>query len=224
MRIEFSELLQTAENYQPLKDWGFTLSTKHEGDPESWLVYKSQWCKIRIYHRKDFHQRGLRDDSLDISYGRIHALDDSNIMEYEGQKYHCWLTSTAQNLLFNYLDGQSPEEAMQYTPRPQWFKDYLAKIQDPDNPGESKLIYYQGYWEHYGLRLFELLDIRRPDLWDSYISFLKEYAKLESAKEEKKREEDAKRLEKMYAERKITIYRPPSNVTKTLEIPLYNQI
>ena len=72
--------------------------------------------------------------------------------------------------------------------------------------------------------LFELLDIRRPDLWDSYISFLKEYAKLEFAKEEAKREENAKRLEKIYSERKINIYRPPSNVTKTLEIPLYNRI
>ena len=223
MQIDFSELLQTAENYQPLKDWGFALSAKHEGDPVSWLVYKSEWCKIKIHHRKDFHQQ-MREDSVNIYYGRIHALDDSLIMEHEGQKYHCWLDSGDQNLIYKYLDGQSPEEAMQYAMRPQWFKDYLAKIQDSDNLGESKLIYYQGYWEHYGLRLFELLDIRRPDLWDSYISFLKEYAKLEFAKEEAKREENAKRLEKMYSERNITLYKPPSNVTKTPEIPLYNRI
>ena len=47
MKLDFSEFLQAAESFQPLKDWGFTLSAKHEGspvvsyaskiaDPESW--------------------------------------------------------------------------------------------------------------------------------------------------------------------------------------------
>ena len=32
-------------------------------------------------------------------------------------------------------------------------------------------------WEHYEQRFFELFDLRRPDLWDDYIGFLKEYEK-----------------------------------------------
>ena len=34
----------------------------------------------------------------------------------------------------------------------------------------------------------------------------------------------AKRLKKIYSEQNINIYRTSSNVTKTLEIPLYNRI
>ena len=223
MEIDFVELVQTAENYQPLKDWGFTLSAKQEGDPVSWLVYTSQWCKIKIHHRKDFHQQ-VPEDSVNIYYGRIHALDDSLEMEHEGQKYLCWLNSVDQKLVFKYLDGQSPEEAMEYAMRPQWLKDYLADKHNTKIAGEWELIYQKGYWDHYGLRLFELLDIRRPDLWDSYISFLKEYAKLEFAKEKQKRKENEERLKKIYAEQNINIYRTSSNVNKTPEIPLYNRI
>jgi hypothetical protein len=202
MEIDFVELIQTAENYQPLKDWGFTLSAKHVGDPESWLVYKTQWCKMKIYHRKDFHHY-MRDDAVHIYYGRVHALDDTQTMEHEGKMYSCWLPDT--QLVRSYLDGQSPEEAMQYAPRPQWLKDYLANTPRTDTAGESQLQYQGAYWDHYGIRFFELLDVRRPDLWDGYINFLKEYAKLKYAEEEA----DAKRL-------RYTLTMP--------EIPLYNLI
>jgi hypothetical protein len=204
MKIDFVELIQTAETYQPLKDWGFTISAKYEGNPESWLVYTSQWCKIKIHHRKDFHQQ-VSEDSVNIYYGRIHALDDSLTMEHEGQKYLCWLGSVDQKLVLKYLDGQSPEEAMQYAMRPQWLEDYLANVQDTKKAGEWELIYQKGYWDHYGLRLFELLDIRRPALWNGYINFLKEYAKLKYAREE----ERAKKMKLAF---------------KMPEIPLYNQI
>jgi hypothetical protein len=201
MEIDFVELIQTAENYQPLKDWGFTLSTKQEGDPESWLVYTSQWCKMKIHYRRDFHQR-IPEDSVDIYYGRIHALNDSLIMEQNGQRYHCWLSSVDQNLLFKYLDGHSPVEAMQYTPRPQWLKDYSSKTQETNKAGESKLVYMKAFWDHYGLRFFELLDIRRPDLWDGYINFLKGYAELEYAKEE----EGAKKRGQKFTMPEIPLY------------------
>ena len=234
MQIDFSEVIQSAENYQPLKDWGFTLSSKHEGspvvsyaseiaDPESWLVYTSQWCKIKISLYKSFHIQ-VPEDEVFIKYGRVHALDNSRIMEHKGQKYLCWLDSVDCDLVFKYLDGQSPEEALPYSMRPQWLKDYLANAPKSEKRGESRLIYEKGYWDHYGLRFFELLDIRRPDLWDTYISFLKEYAKLEFAKEEQKRKENEERLKKIYAEQNINIYRTSSNVTKTPEIPLYNRI
>jgi hypothetical protein len=202
MEIKFSELIQTAESYQPLKDWGFTLSAKQEGNPVSWLVYTSQWCKIKIHHRRDFHQQ-VSEDSVNIYYGRVHALDDANIMEYQGQKYYCWIDSVDQKLVFKYLDGQSPEEAMQYTMRPQWLKDYLANTQKTGIAGESTLVYEKAFWDRYGLRFFELLDIRRPDLWDGYISFLKEYAKLEYAKEE----DDAQKRKQVFNIPEIPLYR-----------------
>jgi hypothetical protein len=30
-------------------------------------------------------------------------------------------------------------------------------------------------WAHYNGKLFELFDLRRPDLWEAYREFLKEY-------------------------------------------------
>jgi len=37
---------------------------------------------------------------------------------------------------------------------------------------------HSSIWEHYGERLFELFDIRHPELWEKYIDFLKEYDRL----------------------------------------------
>ena len=202
MQIDFPELLQTVENYQPMKDWGFTLNAKQEGDPVSWLVYTSQWCKMKIYHRRDFHQQ-VREDAMHIYYGRAHALNDSLVMERDGQRYHCWLSSVDLELVFNFLDGQTPEEAMQsIIGRPQWLKDYLAATPRTGVAGESQLRYQAAYWDHYGLRFFELLDIRRPDLWDGYINFLKEYAKLKYAEEEA----DAKRLRNKFTMPEIPLH------------------
>ena len=210
MKIDFVDLVQTTENYQPLKDWGFTLSTKQERDPESWLVYKSQWCKIKIHHRRDFHQQ-MREDSLTIYYGRVHALDDSLTMEHDGQMYTCWLSASDLHLVYKYLDGYSPENAFKTRfDDPQWRIDASARAQQAQQevlqiPGLRYLNRQKAVWDHYGVRFFELLDIRRPDLWDSCINFLKEYAELEYAKEEEK----AKKI---------------GLVFKMPEIPLYNLI
>ena len=210
MQIDFPELLQTVENYQPMKDWGFTLSAKQEGDPVSWLVYTSQWCKIKIHHRRDFHQQ-VREDSLTIYYGRIHAMDDSPTMEHGGQMYSCWLRSGNLKLVYSFLDGKSPEKAFESRfDTPQWRMDFFDRAEKSENevlrlPGGSNLEFQKAIWDQYGLRFFELLDIRHPDLWDRYIHFLKEYAKLEYAKEEEK----AKKI---------------GQVFKIPEIPLYNLI
>lgn len=207
MEIKFSELIQTVENYQPLKDWGFTLGAKQVGDPESWLVYKSQWCKMKIHLRRDFHQQ-MSEDTVTIYYGRVHALDHSPTMGHEGQMYSCWLRSGALDLACSFLDGQSPEEAFKSRfDIPQWRRDSFARAKESENevlrmPGGSNLEFEKALWDQYGLRFFELLDIRRPDLWDGYINFLKEYAKLEYAKEEEK----AKKMKQVFKIPEIPLY------------------
>lgn len=41
---------------------------------------------------------------------------------------------------------------------------------------------HASFWEHYGQRLFELFDLRRPDLWDEYTRFVVEYRRLDGRK------------------------------------------
>ena len=207
MQIDFSELIQTAENYQPLKDWGFTLSAKHEGDPISWLIYTSPYCKMKIHHRRDFHQR-MSEDTVTIYYGRAHALDNSPTMEHDGQMYSCWLRSGDLKLVYSFLDGESPEEAFKSRfDIPQWRSDFFDRAENSENevlrkPGGANLEFEKALWDQYGLRFFELLDIRRPDLWDKYINFLKEYAQLEYAEEE----EEAKKRGQKFTMPEIPLY------------------
>jgi hypothetical protein len=33
-------------------------------------------------------------------------------------------------------------------------------------------------WEYYGQRLFELFDVRRPELWEQFAHFIKEFHKI----------------------------------------------
>jgi hypothetical protein len=40
---------------------------------------------------------------------------------------------------------------------------------------ELTLAMHKSIWKTYGQNLFELFDLRRPDLWEQYRKFLKEY-------------------------------------------------
>ena len=40
---------------------------------------------------------------------------------------------------------------------------------------EYSLRYHAAIWDYYGNRLFELFDLRQPELWEQYTQFVKEF-------------------------------------------------
>ncbi len=46
----------------------------------------------------------------------------------------------------------------------------MQNISQPSKESEMHAI----IWEKYGYRLFELFDLRRPDLWEKYSVFIKQ--------------------------------------------------
>jgi hypothetical protein len=77
----------------------------------------------------------------------------------------------------HFLDGHTPE----YTAKNLYTHDLLRKYRETVS---SKTLRYKlpeweirkhaTIWESYAPRLFEVFDLRRPDLWEEYRQFVKE--------------------------------------------------
>ena len=176
LNIDYIETLAT--RFLPLDTWGFTEDVR----TESMLIYNSQWCRLRFYIHIDTHHYS-QSKYLFISYGRLHAVDDKSSMKWEGEECYCWIDNTGEFRVFlQYLDGLTPKEAYNTSQKPLMLsKDFEVSVltSHPEiNPTEFEFIRHAMIWEHYGVRFFELFDLRHPDFWGDYISFLKEYYRL----------------------------------------------
>jgi hypothetical protein len=112
-------------------------------------------------------------NSISIYYGRLHAPDESVKMLWNGEECHAW--HRFEHAL-HFLDGRSPIEAakMGYsTPLiDKYYKEEYRKKFYRRQP-EWLMQMHMEVWEHYGKRIFELFDLRQPDLWEQYRGFLK---------------------------------------------------
>lgn len=180
-----ADLIQIIEENLDLRHWKFHLSYTKLGDIKGYIfrriIYDSEWCRIQF----EYYRRVPPDDhELHIYYGRLHALNEDYLMIWNGEKCRCWHSNSFIHLYF--LDGLSPIEALQHrysSEYPVGLKELLNSepktdlLQVPEKIipiiRESKI------WSHYGIHLFELFDLRRPDLWNKYTKFLKEYYKAE---------------------------------------------
>ncbi|MBK9925493.1 MAG: hypothetical protein IPP66_09395 [Anaerolineales bacterium] len=172
LNIDYVESL--AKRLLPLETWGFVESAR----TDSFLIYNSQWCRLRFNINVDHHNK-----SLFISYGRLHAADDKATIKWMGEDYFCWINESRESrILLQFLDGLTSEEAYKTSrERLKLYKDFEASVSASHqeiNSVELQFMRHAMVWEHYGLRFFELFDLRRPDLWDDFINFLKEYFRL----------------------------------------------
>jgi hypothetical protein len=174
-------LVQMIEGNLDMKLWGFHLTfTDFIKAGNLVAIYDSQWCRISFMFVR---QRTPQDDELTIEYGRLHALNDEPYMEWQGEKCHCW-----HNIIdpLRFLDGLLPSEAVQQAKikkqSPAIVENYrqseLGKTLFDEYPPKSSIVMHSVLWKHYGQRLFELFDLRKPDLWEQYRKFVKEYYKL----------------------------------------------
>jgi len=172
MRLHIPAVTNLIAHSLPLQDWGFTESAK----TDSTIIYNSQWCRIKFVIEKD-----ITEDHLHIYYGRLHASDNEQIMEWNGRKCYCWYHHADIKIALEFLDGVSPQNAYKWRRQPlplfeSYFNSEFAK--SIDNAEERYLKLHAMIWEHYGTRFFELFDLRRPDLWEKYTQFIKEFYKI----------------------------------------------
>jgi hypothetical protein len=178
---DLAELIPLIEKCLVLKRWGFALSYQYKAPGNlAGVIYNSE--KFRISIRTDQSERYYK--SVSFSYGRLHATNDFNNMVWNGEKCRCW-----HNIVYAlpFLDGLSPEEAIYRKNHREQFPDQydlynsseIAKrLSDTSHRREYVLKMEGWFWDHYGDNLFDLFDLHRPELWERYRQFLKEYKRL----------------------------------------------
>jgi hypothetical protein len=161
-----------------IKGWNFSPTYTKFIKPNNYkLIYDSEWCRVKImFSRMHFPET----DKLLIDYGRLHAPNEEPFMVWNGERCRCW-----HNVLdpLRFLDSQTASatqaQSAADTQLPPIVRDFrkskLGKKLLNEYPPKSTLVLQDTIWTHYGERLFELFDLRRPDLWDEYRHFLKEY-------------------------------------------------
>jgi hypothetical protein len=166
--------------YFNFENWGFHQSFI---EPKRYptFIYDSEWCRIKFA----FDSSGDQHDHsthLHVYYGRLHAPSDDLFMVWNGEKSWCW---HSVELALHFLDGLSPEAAtkVQYRPRikEQYRESDLAKELFRISPAGWRAGMESEIWKQYGQRLFELFDLRRPELWERYSGFIREFYKIKKS-------------------------------------------
>ena len=172
-------LIRLIEENMEIERWNFRLSyTKWARPRNIKIIYDSEWCRVKFLFARAHYPD---TDEILIEYGRLHAPNEEAFMLWNGEGCRCW-----HNVLdpIRFLDGLTPEEAYkqvkggenQLPPVVKSFRgsNYWKKLQR-EYPPKAAIVLQSILWAHYESRLFELFDLRRPDLWSAYREFLKEY-------------------------------------------------
>ena len=113
---------------------------------------------------------------MNINYGRLHAVFDDLYLLWNGEKCHCWHSVA---YVLHFLDGLSPDEiAGKNYRRPKIMEQFRQSqvgqsLRGRTHQPEWLTRMHAAIWNHYGLRLFEVFDLRRPELWEQYRQFMK---------------------------------------------------
>ena len=167
-----SEMYKVVENFLDITYWGFEESFRSSKE----LIFDSEWCRLSLnWGGWD----SLGGNSISIYYGRLHAPNENETMIWKGEECHAW--HRFEHAL-HFLDGRTPADAVKL--------GFSHDLLDPFYEAEFRKNFYRrqpfwlakmhaSVWESYKERLFELYDLRQPDLWDRYRQFLKEFYDIE---------------------------------------------
>ena len=162
------------------EDWGFRQSYIQPGKYPT-IIYDSEWCRVKFA----FDDSGDQHDSrtyLHVYYSRLHAPSNGSFMLSSKEEHWCWHDD---DFALNFLDGLSPEEAVKekYNPHVvvKYKKSDLATALYNLSPAEWMAGMVAQIWKQYGHRLFEVFDLRRPDLWERYKVFVNEMYAIEQS-------------------------------------------
>ena len=163
------EMTRIAQSFLDLASWGFTES--YCSAKPGKLIFDSERCRVSlIWGGWDY----LGGNSIDIRYGRLHAPNEKATMTWKGEACYCW--HRVEHAL-HFLDGRIPADAakLNYShpiTAPFYEEEFRQKFHRRQPEWLAQM--HATIWRHYGNRLFDLFDLRRPDLWQQYQEFLKE--------------------------------------------------
>lgn len=169
-----SYMAHLAEAFLPLKKWGFKES--YRSDKSGDLIYDSEWCRVNFVWGGWEMYTG---NTMSIYYGRLHAPSDKARMIWNGEECRCWHDFSGTGAVLDFLDGLTPQESAAQKGFPKVIEQFRQSEIWQNLAGERRqpelaVRMDAAIWEHYGLRLFELFDLRRPDLWEQYRQYMKE--------------------------------------------------
>ncbi len=177
----WEQLIALVERNLDFGLWGFRKSYTDftmDGTP---VIYDSEWCRIRIKFKEWESPHQSMEYIVRVHYGRLHAPNDKGSMIWNAEECYCWHGLWGEGGILNFLDGLTPQEVAAQKGRPriveQLSRSELGKSLEKKrrNQPEQMIQTHVAIWEHYGQVLFELFDLRRPDLWEQYRKFLKGY-------------------------------------------------
>jgi hypothetical protein len=164
------EMLRLTQGFPDLNTWGFKES--YRSVESRVLIYDSEWCRMSItWGGWDY----LGGNSISIHYGRLHAPNESSKMNWNGEECYAWHEFECP---LHFLDGRSPADAtkMEFS-HPLTNKYYEEEYRQKYHRRQPEWLMrmHTEVWGHYGRKLFELFDLRQPNLWEQYRGFLKEF-------------------------------------------------
>ena len=182
---EYTELVELIESCLDFQKWGFKPTYSSPLDISfPYVIYDSEWCRVMFKHMGGDYPGQWSE--MSVYYGRSHAPNDDSFMIWNGET--CWCWHSIQEYALNFLDGLSPEKAIEMKYKPRVMKQFQQSetwksiTHIPERIARTHAV----AWDYYGQRLFELFDLRRPDLWKRYVPFLIEAHILEDENEKRK--------------------------------------
>jgi hypothetical protein len=168
------ELIRIGENILSLTLLGFKESYRSAKPGK--IIYDSEWCRISLIWGGWDQSDG---NSINIRYGRLHAPNEKLTFSCKGEDFRCWHRVEHP---MHFLDGRTPADVAKlgyshFLITPFYDKEILQKYsrRQPEWLAEMHLT----IWQHYGQKLFELFDLRKPEYWQQYQRFLKEVYDIE---------------------------------------------
>jgi hypothetical protein len=164
------EMTRIVNDYSKINAWNFKESFRSKNGKE--LILNSEWCRVNlVWGGWD----PLGGNSISIYYGRLHAPNEAATMLWEGEDCYAWHDLTPA---LYFLDELSPVGAVStkssHRLTDKFYEEEFRKTYHRRQP-EWLMKMHMEVWGYYGVRLFELFDLRRPDIWTQYRLFLKEY-------------------------------------------------
>jgi hypothetical protein len=183
-------LIEVLQQTLDFKAWGFRFAYSHiypEHQHIPYAIFDSEKC--RVMFALTAGGRYQRGPTMSVYYGRLHAPNVGEIIVWNGEECWCWHGWPGVNQALNFLDGLSPQDAVdQMRVKQQPWPDVPQQFMHTE---AAKKLMWNGYltpelwvnmqkviWAHYGDRLFDLFDLRRPDLWEQYVLFVREYYRI----------------------------------------------